>query len=354
MILWTDVADNLGVRSKPGDAIVITPVFGPETPGAYKHPASMTELAGGDLLLAYYGGSGEYGLDTAVYGARKRKGTDRWEAPTIWADTPHHSDGNAVVWQAPDGLVWLFYVVRYGDTWSTSRIKAKFSQDAGVTWSDSMMLTFEPGTMVRGRPVVNGRGEYLLPVYHETGHDTEAVGPDSTSFFLLHDPKTKTWSASNRIASRIGNIQPAVDVVASDHLLAFCRRGGGYDGRKDGFVVRSESRDGGRTWTPGVETMLPNPNAAVDFLRLASGRHALVYNDSFEDRSPLVVAISDDAGTTFPVKCIIAKGEDDFAYPYAFQGTGGVIHLVFTSNERTVVNHARMTEESVRLAGSRD
>ena len=44
-------------------------VFGPEHPGRYKHPASITELANGDLYIAYYGGSGEYGDDTAVYGA---------------------------------------------------------------------------------------------------------------------------------------------------------------------------------------------------------------------------------------------------------------------------------------------
>ena len=36
-------------------------IFGPETPtGKYKHPASITELANGDLYLAYYGGDGEY------------------------------------------------------------------------------------------------------------------------------------------------------------------------------------------------------------------------------------------------------------------------------------------------------
>ncbi len=41
-------------------------VFGPEHPGQYKHPASITQLANGDLYIAYYGGSGEYGDDTAV------------------------------------------------------------------------------------------------------------------------------------------------------------------------------------------------------------------------------------------------------------------------------------------------
>ena len=34
-------------------------VFGDEHPGIYKHPASITELANGDLYIAYYGGSGE-------------------------------------------------------------------------------------------------------------------------------------------------------------------------------------------------------------------------------------------------------------------------------------------------------
>ena len=32
------------------------------------------------------------------------------------ARDPFRSVGNGVVWRAPDGLVWLFYVVRYGDT----------------------------------------------------------------------------------------------------------------------------------------------------------------------------------------------------------------------------------------------
>jgi len=45
-------------------------VFGPEYPGRYKHPASHTQLVNGDLYLAYYGGSGEYGDDTAVYASR--------------------------------------------------------------------------------------------------------------------------------------------------------------------------------------------------------------------------------------------------------------------------------------------
>jgi len=58
-------------------------------------------------------------------------------------------------------------------------------------------------------------------------------------------------------------------------------------------MVRTESRDGGKTWSGGVDAPFPNPNAAVDFLRLQSGHHLLVYNDSFSERTPLTVALSE-------------------------------------------------------------
>ena len=57
-----------------GTDIATERVFGPEVPGRYKHPASITELQSGDLYLVYYGGTGEYAADSMVYGARLRKG----------------------------------------------------------------------------------------------------------------------------------------------------------------------------------------------------------------------------------------------------------------------------------------
>ena len=118
-------------------------VFGSEHPGLYKHPASITELANGDWYIAYYGGSGEYSPDTAVYGSRRVVGETAWSPPAVIADTPFQSDGNPVIWQAPDGVVWLFYVNLDGDTWSDARVKAKISLDGAVTWSDSFVLSDE-------------------------------------------------------------------------------------------------------------------------------------------------------------------------------------------------------------------
>lgn len=323
-------------------------VFGPEVQtGPYKHPATITGLDNGDILLAYYGGEGEYANDTAVFVARKKKGESRWSAPRRIAQDPFRSVGNGVIWQAPDGVVWLFYVVRFGDTWSESRIAAKVSRDRGETWSDSSLLTLERGWMVRGRPIVLASGKYLLPIYHETGEDRERVSPDTTSLFMIYDPAVKQWAVSGRIRSRLGNLQPSPVELQPGRILAFCRRGGGYGGQDDGWLVRAESHDGGITWGPGEDSEFPNPNSAVELLKLASGSLVLIYNDSFKDRTPLAAALSRDGGKTWPVKKVLASGRNSFAYPSAFQARDGKIHLIYTSDGRKQINHAVFTEDDL-------
>lgn len=329
------------------DDVRITQIAGEGDPGPYRHPASITELDNGDLLLAYYGGSDEYGDDTAVYAKRLKKGSKSWPKAEPIADTPWTSEGNPVVWQAPDGLVWLFYINRYGETWSDSIIKGKISKDGAKTWSDSFMITWERGTMVRGKPIVLNDGDYLLPVYHETGHDREVVGADTKSFFLRFDPDTHTWTESSRITSANGNLQPAVVQLDDNYLFSFSRRGGGYGPGTEGFIVRSESHDGGKTWSDGVDTEFPNPNSAIDLVKLQNGHILLVYNDSGVDRTPLTVAISTDNGKTWPHRRNICEGDKDFAYPYAIQGRDGRIHIIFTSDRRTTIHHAVFDESAI-------
>lgn len=333
--------------------VPVSRVFGPEHPGGkYKHPASITVLANGDLYLAYYCGSGEYANDTAVFGARLPKGQTQWTTPVSIASVPFRSVGNPVVWQAADGKVWLFYVVRYGATWSTSLIQTKISSDGAKTWSDPMIVTMTQGMMVRSQPVNLANGDILLPAYHETGHDTESVGPDSCSLFFRFDSKKHTWTETNRITSRIGNIQPAVAKLSDDHLVCYCRRGGDYSARPDGRIVRSESRDGGRTWSAGTETEFKNPNAAVDFLRLKSGNLLLIYNDSLGERTPLTAAISTDGDKSYPHRRNLIEGKDgDYGYPYAVQTADGKIHLIFTAHGRSTIYHAVFEEKDVMQMG---
>lgn len=347
-VAWLCCALGLLVPPVGAGELSIRRVFGPEVPtGPYKHPACMAELDNGDLYLVYYGGEGEYANDTAVFGARLKKGETEWSAPKVLARDPFRSLGNGVIWQDPTGRVWLFYVVRFGATWSSSRIQVKVSNDGANTWSDASLLAPEEGMMVRARPIVLSDGDYLLPVYKETGNDPEFVGPESCSLFLRYHPATKTWAESGRIRSPRGNIQPAVVALDDKTLIAYCRRGGGYGRNETGYLVRSESRDGGRTWSEGRDSAFPNPNAAVDFLKLKSGRLLLVYNDCMSGRSPLTTALSPDNDRTWPVKRNISAEPGDLAYPTAFQARDGRIHVVYTSDRRRVINHAVFDEEWV-------
>jgi len=201
--------------------VKIERLFGPETLQA----SGIPDRTGGcDLHLAWYGGDGEYAPGTGL------------------AHDPFYSVGNPVIWQAPDGVVWLWYVVRPGPTWSTSRIAMKVSRDGARTWSDASMLTFEEGTMVRGKPIVLINGGYLLSVWKETGFDAEVVAADTASFFLRYDPRARKWSESSRIHSRLGALQPAVAQIDETYLVAYCRRGGKYGARTDGYMIRTESR----------------------------------------------------------------------------------------------------------------
>ncbi len=336
----------------PSSGIRLERVFGPELKhtGPYKHPASIAELSNGDLYIVWYGGEGEYAVKTSVWGTRLRKGESQWSNPQAIARDPLRSVGNAVIWQASDGTVWLFYVVRHGTTWSDSRIQGKISKDGGETWSDSFVVSDQPGTMVRGQPLEIRGGRFILPVYHETGNNTEVVGAESTSLFLHYDPANQTFKPSSPIRSSNGNIQPAVAELEPGHLIAYCRRGGGYGPSWKGYIVQAESTDGGITWSEGRNSQFPNPNAAIDLLKLTSGNLLLIFNDSMFDRTPLTLALSKDGGRSWPVRRNLAEGRFDYAYPYVIQGKDGTIHVVYTCNGRTVVNHAAFREEWLEKA----
>ncbi len=343
---------HVSLASHAADSIRIERVFGPEIKtGDYKHPSCVTELDEGGLYLAYYGGAGEYAEGTVVFGARRDPGTTHWSDPQVIASNPIRSLGNPVVWQAPDGTVWLFYVTRFGETWSSSRIKAKLSRNGARTWSDSFLVTLDAGTMVRGQPIVLRNGDYLLPIYHETGADPERTGADTTSRFLRKRPDSHEWIESGVIHSERGNLQPAVVQVSDERLISFCRRAGDYLPTTQGWIVRAESQDGGWTWSQGVDSEFPNPNSAVDLKRLRNGHLLLVYNDSMSDRTPLTLAISTDDGQTFPHRRNLMEGPGSFSYPTAIQTRDDKIHVVFTSDDRTVIRHA-VLDEAVILAGA--
>jgi hypothetical protein len=91
----------------------------------------------------------------------------------------------------------------------------------------------------------------------------------------------------------------------------------------------------------------------VDFLRLQSGHHLLVYNHSFTNRTPLSVAVSVDGAKTFSRRLDLETDpKGDFGYPTALQTRDGKIHVLYTSDERTVVRRIVLTEADLKSGKS--
>ncbi len=137
--------------------------------------------------------------------------------------------------------------------------------------------------------------------------------------------------------------------ITDRYLVAYSRRGGGYTQTEGGHLVRMESHDGGYTWSSGTESQFPNPNAATDFIKLQNGHLVLIYNDNGANtRMPLTAAISVDEDKSYPYKRnIVNKPGDSAAYPTALQTRDGKIHVVYTSDKRTVVNHLIFDEGAI-------
>ncbi|MHB8277067.1 MAG: exo-alpha-sialidase [Candidatus Humimicrobiaceae bacterium] len=75
----------------------------------------------------------------------------------------------------------------------------------------------------------------------------------------------------------------------------------------EGCIYRSDSTDGGRTWTDAYPTELPNNNSGIDIVKMENGTLVLVYNPvgiNWGPRTPVALTASFDNGKTWDDKYI--------------------------------------------------
>ena len=343
LVFVVSVLCGAAMRGAPATDIRVARVFGPEVPGRYKHPACITSwpTATSTSSTTAAPASTPTTPPSTARGSEGRDGLDHAQADRRHARSD--SEGNAVVWQAPDGTCGCSTSSATARPGPPRGSRRRSRRDGAETWSDPMLAHLRAGDDgARPADRRSSGGDYLLPVYHETGNDTESVGPDSTSLFFRYDAKTTTLDARPTASARgSATSSRRSSQVTDDYLVALlpARRRLRRPDRRLHACAPSRATaagPGARARTPAF----PNPNAAVDFLRLRNGHLLLVYNDSMSGRTPLTAAISTDGDKTYPHRRNIVEGPGDFAYPYAIQAHDGKIHLIFTSNGRTVINHA--------------
>ncbi|MEJ2741289.1 MAG: exo-alpha-sialidase, partial [Gammaproteobacteria bacterium] len=262
-----------------------------------------------------------------------------WETPTVLfsrSDAMSHLNryikklGNPVLYTDEGGRVWLFFVTVSFGGWAGSAINVTVSEDGGQHFGPVHRLTTSPffnvSTLVRNRPVSLQDGGLLVPIYHEfIGKFCELLWLDTSG--SIRDKQRLTWGRST--------LQPALVPRSASEAAVFLRAASPRTA-----VNVMLTRDGGKTFSPPINTGLPNSNTAIDATLLPDGRWALVYNDDPIGRDALSIAAAQHAEGPWQTLRILAQqrpGSDEkrFAYPVIVSPpTPPVFHLMYTVERR--------------------
>jgi alpha-L-rhamnosidase len=316
------------------------------------HSATIAETTNGDLLTAFFGGKHEGAPDVCIWTCRKEKGSNTWTKPTLAADgvlspTLRKACYNPVLYQMPDGPLYLFYKI--GNKVSDWTGYMKISNDGGNTWSKAYQLPEGYLGPVKNK-IVDVDGKAIAPSSTETdgwkvhfeiaedgGKKTHIVGPIAASEAVLTELQAKTIETASdnesgeiSTATTVQAIQPSILKYKDGRLQILCRT-------RNGRIATSWSSDKGETWTPLTLTSLPNNNSGTDAVTLQDGRQVLIYNAVETPkgtkkglRTPLNIAVSEDGVNWKMVLTLEDSPVSQYSYPSIIQGKDGRIHVVYT------------------------
>jgi predicted neuraminidase len=98
----------------------------------HNHASCVVELANGDLLAAWYSGTGERSADDVkIQGSWLTKGNVLWGPRFTLTDTPGYPDCNPALFAAPDRTVWLVWPTILDHRWEGALLKFAVARDEG-------------------------------------------------------------------------------------------------------------------------------------------------------------------------------------------------------------------------------
>lgn len=114
------------------------------------HGSTVVELPGGDLLAAWFQGTGErWADDVRIMGARLVKGDTVWSEPFLMADTPGFPDINPILFMDRQQRLWLMWYPVLANLWETSipmyRISENYASPGAPVWSWQEVLFVKVG-----------------------------------------------------------------------------------------------------------------------------------------------------------------------------------------------------------------
>jgi formylglycine-generating enzyme required for sulfatase activity len=308
----------------------------------HQHSPGLAVAPNGDVVAVYYTSVSETTPDVAIIAMRLRFGADAWDMPSLFLDMADANDHAPLLWR--DGQTLRFF-------WGSNRLASGFpfqwvaSTNNGESWS-------EPNFPVFTTPL---GGHSAQPI------NSAFRGPDGTFYvasdaiesasvlWVGHD-EGKTWSDPG---GRSNGRHTSFTMLKDGRLLGM----GGKNSEIDGFMPRSISSDGGKTWTYS-KTPFPSlkSNQRPTIVRLQNG-HLFIAGDLQDENGEqpagvtergVYVAISSDEGETWHRKRLVGAEEHEtesrrqklrgatLGYSVSTQAPNGLIHLITSMNAQAL------------------
>jgi predicted neuraminidase len=104
------------------------------------HGSTIVELPNGDILCAWFQGSGErWADDVKIMGSRLTNGDTAWSATFLLADVPGFPDINPIMFMDKTQRLWLMWYPVLANQWETSIPMYRLSQDYATGGSPQWM-----------------------------------------------------------------------------------------------------------------------------------------------------------------------------------------------------------------------
>ena len=101
-------------------------IFPPQS--QHTHGSSLVSLPNGDILSAWFQGSGERTADDVkIMGARLKKGSKTWSEPFLMADTYGLPDCNPVLFLNSHNKLFLVWIAVQAHRWESSVLRVRTS-----------------------------------------------------------------------------------------------------------------------------------------------------------------------------------------------------------------------------------
>ena len=387
-----EIADGMDGILRDGSALLPAPTV-------QNHAAFLAHLGDGTLACAWFGGSLEGKSDIAIHASLFDETAGRWGPAAVLTDLPDRSEQNPVIFVAPDGRTLLFNTAQPAGNQDESQVWMRELVREGdrLVASGAHPTDLPRGTFVRAAPQVRDDGAWMLPLFLcNTRSGARWTGAFDTAAMGVSVDGGQSWTVTE-VPESLGCVHMTPVDLGEGRMAAFYRR------RQADFVHRSESADGGRSWSAPAPTDVPNNNSSLS-ARLLPGdgagrvvamvcnpvsaatsdaRRASLYDELGEEddrpdaaggcspvwgveRAPMALCLSTDDGRSFPIRHIVEDGPGtcltndsldgrnrEMSYPVLLPRADGGLEIAYTYHRRAI-KHVRLSAGAMRAIRAGD